>query len=226
MHPGAPRPRQRDQFGERVERPAADISRLQANHHRPLESRQHRGQRIRPHPPLGVRRRHMHPLAPRTRAAAGSDCTDECTSPPSTTCTSGAPKSPLASTSQPAPRSSAFRAAASAVKFAIVAPVREPDARRLRQSEKLEHPPGRHLLRRRRRRRRIGERRVLPPGRSQPVRRHPRRMRRPDHPAMEVRRWSCRAARPPPRRTSSSTTAPAASPRSGTGPPKAASISP
>ncbi len=46
--------------------------------------------------------------------------------PPSTTCTSGAPKSPRASTSQPTRARSAFRAAASAVKFAIVAPVVNP----------------------------------------------------------------------------------------------------
>jgi len=48
------------------------------------------------------------------------------TSSPTTTVSAGAPKSPSASTSQPCRASSACRAAARPVKFAIVAPVTNP----------------------------------------------------------------------------------------------------
>ncbi len=52
--------------------------------------------------------------------------TVECVSAPSTTVTSGAPNSPRASTSQPTRASTALRAAASPMAFAIVAPVVTP----------------------------------------------------------------------------------------------------
>ncbi len=51
-----------------------------------------------------------------------------CASSPITTSSSGAEKSPRASTSQPSRARSAWRAAASAVKFASVAPVTKPPA--------------------------------------------------------------------------------------------------
>ena len=198
MHPGALRPRQRDQLGERIERPAHHVPRLQAHHHRPLEPVQHPRQRLRPHPPLAVRLGHMHALRPeaeqpqaqvhrRMRLAARA--------PPAPRAprTARAPRRP-----SPARPSSAPRAAASAVKFAIVAPVVKPTPASRGSPSRSSTQPGRHLLRRRGGRRRIGEGRVLPPGRGQPVGRHPGRMRRPDHPAMEARVHHAERSRPRP----------------------------
>ena len=72
------------------------------------------------------RRRRAPPGASRCRASAARRCTDTCTSSPTTTRRRGAPCRPSASTSQPARRSSSWRAAASAVKFAMWQPVTKP----------------------------------------------------------------------------------------------------
>ena len=56
------------------------------------------------------------------------------------TCSAGAPARPRSSTSQPARASTALRAAASAVTFAICAPLTKPDAGAGRQAEQLLHP--------------------------------------------------------------------------------------
>ena len=56
---------------------------------------EHRRERVRPHPPLGVRRRDMHPLRPRTRAAAASDRPRNAPRRRAPRCTSGAPNRPL-----------------------------------------------------------------------------------------------------------------------------------
>ena len=64
-----------------------------------------------------------HASAPEPEQAERLGDTDGCTSSPTITVIGGAPNRPSASTSQPARASTAWRAAASAVKLAIVAPV-------------------------------------------------------------------------------------------------------
>ena len=63
-----------------------------------------------------------------------------CASSPITTVIGGAPNSPSASTSQPWPASTACRAAASALKLAMVAPVTKAPAQLLGQAEEVAHP--------------------------------------------------------------------------------------
>ena len=121
---------------------------------------------MRPCPSTGSTnaRERPRPSRPSTRR------TVECTSAPTTTVTGGAPCSPSSSTFQPARASTACRAAASAVKLAIVAPTTKAPPLPAREVQRVERPAQRRRLDRRRRRRHHVERAVLIPGRGQPVR--------------------------------------------------------
>ena len=75
--------------------------------------------RMRPCPSTGTRTSRLRPKPTRPSALISVGCA----SSPITTVIGGAPNSPSASTSQPCAASTAWRAAASALKLAIVAPV-------------------------------------------------------------------------------------------------------
>ena len=128
---------------------------------------------MRPWPSTGrtSARDRPRPSSPSTRRTVA------CTSAPTTTVSGGAPCRPSLSTSQPARASTACRAAASAVKLAIVAPTTNAPALSAGRLERLERPAQRRRLDRGRRRRHHVERAVLIPGRGQPVRRHGDRQR-------------------------------------------------
>ncbi len=87
-----------------------------------------------------------------------------------TTWTAGAPKSPWASTSQPTRCSTAWRAAASAVKLATVAPVTNAPPQPAGQGECVQQPAQGDFFEGGGNRRGGEDSGVLIPGRSQPVR--------------------------------------------------------
>ena len=146
MDPRAVLARGGDDVGQRVDRAGVDVARLRAHDRRAVAGRQRRGERVGAHRALAVDRddldrrapepeqpqrapdRHVRLLArehaQRRRAARGP-----------------APPRP-----SPARASSACRAAASPVTFAICAPVVSPTPDVGRQPEQLEQPPARDLL--------------------------------------------------------------------------------
>ena len=98
--------------------------------------------RMRPCPSTGTRTSRLRPKPSRPSALMSVGCA----SSPTTTVIGGAPNSPSASTSQPARASTAWRAAASAVKLAIVAPVTKAPAAARRAARRVEQPAQRDLL--------------------------------------------------------------------------------
>ena len=138
---------------------------------------------MRPCPSTGTRTSRLRPkpTSPSALISVG------CASSPITTVIGGAPKRPSASTSQPWPASTACRAAASALKLAIVAPVTKAAPQpagsakrsRIHSSDDLFQPGGRG--------RHGVEGGVLIPGRREPVRRQRRRQRPADDEAEEAR---------------------------------------
>ncbi len=124
VHPRAVLARGGGDLGERVERARVDVARLRA-HDRGRRRRASARERVGAHPRPGRRPPRPRPPRARTRAAA-APATRSRAPPRRRTPQRRRAASPCSSTSQPARASSAPRAAASPVTFAICAPVVSP----------------------------------------------------------------------------------------------------
>ena len=102
--------------------------------------------RMRPSPSTGTRTTRSRPSPSSVSALSRLTWTWS----PTTTMIGGAPNNPCASTSHPARASTAWRAAASAVKFAIVAPVTNAPAVPCRQRQHVDQPAEGNFFQRRR----------------------------------------------------------------------------
>ncbi len=136
--------------------------------------------------------------------------------------TRGAPCKPSDSTSQPASASTWWRAAASAVKFAIIPPVTKPTDALGREAEQVDDPAGRRLLDHRRRGRGDVEARVVVPAAREPVGGERGRVAPADDEAEVARAGNADEAGPRRGRRAARSPRRSSEPASGTGPPNAA----
>ena len=146
-----------------------------------------RGQSVGAHAPLSVDRHALDAPACRGRGWRAPSARSTCTSSPTTTRSGGAPKRPFASTSQPWRARSAWRAAPSPLRLAVVAQVTKPTPVLGGQAEHVDEPGDRRVLERGGHRRGDAQARRSGPTPREPARGRGRGQRPADDEAEEPR---------------------------------------